>query len=125
VNAKGLVLVVTGMLVLGLGTFLLSPFWSMTRLQHALCEGSPAELEPYIDLNLLERGCLRAAKRRICRAADGPMLGSAWQVYRVTEIEWLSTRTIQVCFMDRRGGELAIARFKRRGLHWQMVDLDC
>jgi hypothetical protein len=125
VNAKGLVLVVTGMLVLGLGTFLLSPFWSMAGLRQALCEGSPAELKRYADVNLLERGCLRAAKRRICRAADGPMPGSAWQVYRATEIEWLSTRTMQVYFMDRSGGELAIARFKRRGLHWQMVDLDC
>jgi hypothetical protein len=113
------------MLALGLGTFLLSPFWSMAGLRLALCEGNREQLKTYADLNLWERRCLRAAKRRICKAADGSMLESAWQVYRTTEIEWLSRSTIQVTFLEKSGDELAVARFERKGLHWRMVDLDC
>ena len=122
-NAKRLGFAVVGMLALGLGTFLLSPFWSMAGLRLALCEDNREQLEIYADLSLRDHLRLRAASHRICKAADGSMLESAWQVYRATEIEWLSRSTIQVYFLDKSGDDLVLARFKREGLHWRMVDL--
>lgn len=111
------------MLALGLGTFLLSPFWSMAELRLVLCEGNRKQLKTYADLNTWERQYLRLAKHRVCKASDGSMLESAWQIYRTTEIEWLSGSTIQVIFLDKSGDQLTAARFKRKGLHWRMVDL--
>ena len=111
--------------------FLASPFWSMAGLARAVCAGDDTALEGYIDrarMNRLELGALKLFGRRACPSnrpwpIESSRCRTAANMYRRTEVEWVTSRTIKVTFLRETGDGLASGILEREGLRWRIVDI--